>query len=272
MIEEFYATRKAESRKKILSEIDLLPKIPHAGQQIDMALFGLKTYRNNIKDMSKEYFHSKELSNITFTPATTAESISAAAYRFADFAKPKIFDPRWLQAGWIVEISEGFFANPPIDRWGNHITNEKTLKSFLKSDRKVNGIYLLDNDFGFASYKTFNRGTQDCDTFARGGLARILEHTREKEAKQLKAIASPKLYKIGVNVLGFDDVKDSTLRVVSLDSGMGLDDGRLLIECYDWNDDNDGGAFGVLINLQNEPEKSMLAYGYEKFHKEENKK
>ena len=247
---EEYQIRKAETRE-VLPEIDLLPQIPHKGLQLDMALFGANTYRNNIQNMRKTHFHSKELLNITFTPATTASSISAAAYRFEDFAKPQIFDPRLLQAGWIVRTSEGVFVNP-LDAQGNPITNEQILKSYLKADKKVNGIYLLDNDSGFAPYDSFTRGVQDCDTFAQGGLARVLEHTPEKVAEQLRAIASPKFYKRGVNVWGFGDVKEPVLKVVGLDSGRSLGGRRLGVVGYGWSDDGDGGggnsgyAFGVL--------------------------
>jgi hypothetical protein len=123
--------------------------------------------------------------------------------------------------------------------------DEKILKSLLKADRKVNGIYLLDNDAGFAPYESFTRRVQDCDTFAQGGLARVLEHTPEKEARQLRAIASPKLYKNGVDIWGFDDVKEPTLRVVCLNSTRVLGGIRLGVG-GDWNVYDDGYAFGVL--------------------------
>lgn len=236
--------RKAETRE-VLPEIDFLPQIPHKGQQLDIALFGANTYEKNIQNMRKAHFHSKELPNITFTPAITASSISAAAYRFEDFAKPQIFDPRRLQAGWIVRTSEGVFVNP-LDAQGNPITDEQILKSYLKADRKVNGIYLLDNDSGFAPYDSFTRGVQDCDTFAQGGLARVLEHTPEKVAEQLRAIASPKFYKKGVNVWGFDNVKEPTLRVVGLGSYRDLVVRRLDVYGGYWLDGSDGFAFGVL--------------------------
>lgn len=241
---EKYQMRKAEARKA-LPEIDLLPPIAHKRQQLDMALFGPNTYRGNIQNMLKSYFHSKEFPNIIFTPATTTESISAVAQNFADFAKPKIFDPKWLQAGWIVRTQEGVFVNP-LDSQGNPITNEKLLKSLLKSNKKRSGIYLLDNGASFAPYDSFTRGVQDCDTFAKGGLARALEYTSYKEAKNLRAIASPQLYNGGVNVWGFDDVKESVLRVVSLYSNGDLGDDRLGVDGDFWVGGYGGYAFGVL--------------------------
>jgi len=237
-----YQMRKAEARE-ILPEIDLLPPISYEEKQLDMALFGQNTYRNNIQNMQRAYFHSKNLSNISFRPATTSESISAVACNFEDFAKPKIFDPKWLQAGYILRTQEGVFVNP-LNVQGVPIIDEKILKSLLKADKKSKGIYLLDNGMGFAPYDSFTRGVQDCDSFAQGGLARVLEHTQEKEAKHLRAIASPKFYKRGVNVWGFDDVKEPVLRVVSLGSGGGLG-GGLAVDGY-WGGYDDGCAFGVL--------------------------
>jgi len=245
MEETQYQIRKAEEREA-LPAIDLLPSISHQGRQLDMALFGPNNYRKNVAHMQKRHFHSQQLPDITFTPATTAESISAVAYNFADFAKPQIFDSRWLQAGRIIRAQEGVFVNPLNDSQGNPITDEKTLKSLLKADRKVNGIYLLNNDSGFAPYDSFTRGLQDCDTFVQGGLARVLVHTPEEEAKLLRAIASPEFYKRGVNVWGFEPVKEPALRVVSLNSDRSLDDGRLSVDGNYWDYYNDGYAFGVL--------------------------
>ena len=234
------------------AEIDLLPFIEYNRQQPNMALFGPNTYRENIQKMGKAYFHSKEFPNITFRPATTSESISAAAYGFGENGQydteRDIFDAQLLQAGWVLRTSKGVFVNP-LDAQGKPTTDERILKQLLKTGKKINGIYLLDNDSGFAPYESFKTRNQDCDTFAQGGLARVLEHTAKKEARQLKAIASPKLYKDGVNVLGFDDIKEPILNVVCLDSYWGLDD-RLDVGGYRWSDFDVGFAFGMLDKIK----------------------
>ncbi len=235
--------RKAEQREKQLPAIDLLPPIPHGGGFLDMAVFGPNTYRNNIKSMQRRYFHSSQFPNISFTPATTSESISAAAYGFdskgeVDF-KRDIFDPKLLQAGYIVRTQDGVFTN-------TQLTDEKTLKQLLDRAEKVNGIYLLENGVGFAPYETFERGVQYCDTFNQGGLARVLEHSPEKTAKKLGEIASPKFYKRGVNVWGFDEVKEPVLRVAGLYSGRGLGRGRLGVGGSDRGGGDNGYVFGVL--------------------------
>jgi hypothetical protein len=237
-----YSTKEAEAIER-LPEIDLLPPISHNGKELDMTLFGTNSYRSNIQNMQKAY---KVLPNISFRPSTTAESISAATYNFENFAKPKIFDPRWLQTGYIIKTQEGVFVNPPKDNLGKFITNEKILKSLLKSDRKINGIYLLDNDFGFAPYDSFTRGFQDCNLFSQGGLARALEYTPEREAKSLRKIASPEFYKGGVNVWGFEGVEEPALRVVGMDSNWYLDGCGLGVSGSNRNDSNNGYAFGVL--------------------------
>ena len=221
-----------------LPTIDLL-RVPHKQEDLIVSYpaFGPNTYKNNIEQMSKNYSHSKELSKITFKPATTSESISAAAYDFENLAKPQIFNPRWLQLNYIVRTQEGVFANTSE-------TNEKVLKSLLDKCTKINNIYLGENDFGFAPYSSFKTGVQDCDTFCESGLARVLEHTNEKVAENLRTIASPKFYKRGVNVWGFDKVKEPLLRFAGLCSNRGFDDGRLGVDGY-WDDYDGGCAFGV---------------------------
>lgn len=248
MTETQYGIRKAEARE-ILPEIDLLPKILHAGEKLDVAIFGPDTYEHNISNMQKKYFHSRELSSIYFKPATSAESISIAAHNFKNFAKPQIFNPNWLHATRILKTSEGFFANLPKDEKGNLIIDEKILKNYLNESKKVNGIYLYENnsiikDFGFAPYETFKQGVQDAGDFVESGLARVLEHT-EKTAEKLKEIASKENYSGGVEVWGFDSVNEPVLRVAGLDSGLIRTYGRLGVVgdyCYGYY----GFAFGVL--------------------------
>ena len=232
-----------------------LLRVPHKQDDLIVSYpaFGPNFLKNNITEMQKSYSHPQTGERISFREPTTSESISAAAYDFGNLAKPQIFDPKWLQAGRIVRTSEGVFANPPKDAKGNIIIDEKTLKSYLNGVKPVkvgNGnIYIISDaenlkDFGFADYDSFERGIQDCDTFSQGGLARILEHTEEKEAKNLRKIASPKFYKREVNIYGFDNVREPVLRVVGLGSSRGLDDGRLGVS-GGWYDDG-GCAFGVL--------------------------
>ena len=191
-----------------------------------------------------EFYHSDELPRLRFRPATTSESVSAADYRFEELAKLEIFDPSWLQLGWIVRTSEGVFVNPPRDTNGNPITNEAELKAYLDNCRKVNGIYLGDNDFGFAPYGTFEKGVQESGVFAEGGLARVLEHSDEKTAPKLRDISSSKNYSRGINVYGFDPVDEPVLRVSALYSGRDFD-GGLYVNGNDHGDGSYGYAFGV---------------------------
>ena len=225
-----------------------LLRVPHNKGDLIVAYpaFGSNYFSKNIEEMQKSYSHPITGERIYFREPTTSESISAAAYDFENLAKPQIFDPRWLQIGRIVRTSEGVFVNPPKDEKGNSITDEKSLKSYLNKAKKVNGIYLHEKDFGFAPYESFKRGVQDCDTFADGGLARILEHTGEKTARNLRAIASPKFYKKGVNIWRFDDVEEPTLRVVSLYSSRGLDSGWLGLDGYCRGGDYGGYVSGVV--------------------------
>lgn len=216
--------------------------------------FGPNYFNNNVSEMQKSYSHPQTGEIITFREPATVESILAASYDFRNRAKPQIFDPGWLQAGRIARTSEGVFVNPPKDEKGKPIINKKVLKNYLNMVKplKVNKgkIYVVSDsenlrDFGFADYDSFVRGVQDCDTFSQGGLARVLEHT-EDEAKNLRIIASPKFYKKGVNVFGFDEVKKPVLRIVGLCSCRFLGDLRLNVYGLIWYDYYLGYAFGVL--------------------------
>jgi len=220
--------------------------VPHRGGDLTLRYpaFGRDSYLGNVRSMQNEFYHSDELQRVAFRPATTSESVSAVAYKFRELTKPEILDPSWLQLGLIVRTSEGVFANPPKNAEGNPITDEAELKAYLDSCRRVNGIYLGDNDFGFAPYETFERGVQESRTFAEGGLAKLLEHSDERTAPKLGEISSSENYPRGVNVFWFDPVEEPVLKVSVLDSGG--DFGRGLgVVGFIHGDDRDGYAFGV---------------------------
>lgn len=223
---------------------DLL-RVPHKGGTLVVAYpaFGPSYFNDNVKEMQRKCSHSEELPQISFREPTTAESTSAAVFDFEHLAKPEILDPRWLQLGRIVRTSEGVFANPPKDAQGNPTIDEKTLKRLINNARKVNGIYVAENDFGFAPYGTFQRGVQEGGDFAEGGLARVLEHTEGNKAENLGIITSPKFYKKGVDVYGFGEVKEPVSRVAGLGSGGSLGV-RLVVDGGYWG--GNGCAFGAL--------------------------
>ena len=216
--------------------------------------FGPSTFGDNIQEMRALYSHPQTGQIINFRAPTTAESGIIASCDFPTRAKKNIFDPNWLQAGPIVRAKEGFFVNPPKDAKGNFVTDEETLKSYLnetKSIRVNNGdIYVVpDNetlkDFGYAEYGTFKQGVQKGREFAESGLARVLEHTKEESARYLGEISDSKVYKLGVNVRGFDSVKDPVLMVVGLYSNRNSNDYRLGVFGDGWCGKG-GFAFGVL--------------------------
>ncbi|MDP2925364.1 MAG: hypothetical protein Q8N99_03265 [Nanoarchaeota archaeon] len=241
------------SERPVLPVRDLLP-VPHRNIRLVVGhpAFGPSTYLNNLAEMQKTYFHSQQQPKISFREPTTSESISVCAYEFKKKVKPEILDPRWLQIGRIVRTLEGVFANPPKDAQENFITDKKILMHLLNGVEETNGIYLVENnpslrDFGYAPYESFASGVQNCNAFIRGGLARLLEHTKEEVAKNLSKIASPKFYPRGVSVLGFDAVNKPVLRVACLDSYWYSGSDGMDILGYDWVDDDCGGcAFGVL--------------------------
>jgi len=203
--------------------------------------FGPNTYSDNQEAMLQNYSHPLTWKRISFRPATTFESIFIASHNFKILAKEEIFNPRWLQAGYIVRTQDGVFVN-------TEETDESKLKQMLDECEEVNGIFLGKNDFGFAPYETFELDVQDSGTFSRGGLARALEHTKEKVAENLGDISSQENYKRGVNVWGFDNVNKPILRIASLDSDRCFDGDRLGVGGVDV----DGYAFGVLNSEKSE--------------------
>ncbi len=217
-----------------------LRMVPHRGGDLIVSPeFGPNTYNNNTEEMQKSYSHSSELGTFlkfSLRPALTEESIAAAAYNFDEEAKPQIFDPRWLQAGRIVRTQEGVFTN-------TQKTDKSTLRQMLRQAKKVNGIYLINDQIAYAPYESFKKGVQEAGDFAEGGLARALEYTEGKKAENLYKIA--KSYPNGVNVWGFDKVSEPVSRVVSLFSYYG----RLNVYGYYWGGDSDNGcAFGVFAS------------------------
>ena len=234
-----YGVRNPEPRN-LLPEISLL-MVPHKGRKLICGhpAFGLNSYSGNLESMEKRYFHSTQFPDISFRPATTSEAVSASAYKFGEMAKKQIFNPSWLQVGYIVRTSEGIFTNTKE-------VDESVLKSLLNKCEKVNGIWLYQGnepeliDFAYTEYETFKPGIQDSGDFAESGLARLLEHTHKKSAPNLREISSAENYLNGVDVFGFDSVKEPVLRVAYLSSSWF----RLHVD-GDYLDFRDGYAFGV---------------------------
>ena len=251
MSNQLQGIRKAQVRT-LLPEIHLLPQVEYNGRKIDAAKFGPDTYDNNLLSMGKRYYHSDALPDVTFRPLSTAESLAVASYNFVNLAKPQIFDNHWFQAGRVLRTQDGVWVNLPSNREGKLITDESMLKIYLKKAQKIKvgnrHIYLGDNDLGFAEYYTFAKGVQDIDKFVRGGLAKVLEHTPKKVAKNLKIIVNKENYPRGIDVIDFEPVKRPTSRVVSLDSDWGDDGGRLDVNVDDHFSFNGGYAFGGLVS------------------------
>lgn len=189
--------------KATIQERDLL-RVPHKGRELIVGYpafvgypFGPTPDRlTNLSEMQKIFSHSKEFPRISFKEPTTSESLSV--YKFFGNIEGCLY------LGRVVHTSEGVFVNPPKDARRNLITKEKILKSLLGRAKKVNEVYLGENDFGFAPYETFKYGEQDCDTFVQSGLARVLEHTEKKVAERLTEIFSPIFDKGRVSIINKD--------------------------------------------------------------------
>ena len=252
-MENKYGIIKAHPRPKVLPETGIL-HFNHKGKTL-MArcpAFGPGSYIDNIGAMQQSFYHSPALPQISFRPATTSESISIT-HEHLTYVKKKILDKRWLQLGYHVLTSEGVFVNPPKDAQGKPIIDERVLKNHLNECKKSHGIYLGNNDFGFAPYDSFKRGVQESGEFAESGLARLLEYTDRKIALNLKKISSKENYPGGVRVSEFDASIEPVLRVSALDSNRGLDD-RLYVDGYRGGS-RGGDAFGGQVAPQARAEK-----------------
>lgn len=242
---EQYGIRKATPT---LPARDLLV-VPHQGGALTIAhpAFGPNTYGSNIGEMQGRYSHSADLLEMTFQPATTSESISAAAYDFSELARPQIFNPRWLQAGRITKTREGVYFNSQ-DARGSPLDMDR-LEALARQAEEHNGVWLLPNgtdpevmDFAFVPYGFKTEG-QSAAEFARSTLARGLTSTKGDVATSLLEIASD--YSRGVYVWGFEPVKEPVSRVVTLNSNRSLV-GRRLGVGESWGGGDGGCAFGVL--------------------------
>ncbi|MFH1636876.1 MAG: hypothetical protein ABIB71_00450 [Candidatus Woesearchaeota archaeon] len=217
-----------------------LLRVPHKKETLTFSFpaFGPSSYREFLRNISHPYTHPTTRKKINFRRATTSESISAVSYNFERLFKEPFFDWDHFYVGLIVRTSEGVFTNTTI-------TNEKSLKKLLDKAKKTRGIYLTDEEIGFVPYDSFrNNYMQKIDTFAKGGLARVLEHTSEKVALKLRQIASSKSYTQGVTIAGFDEVKKPVKRIACLFSGS-CDRGLVIHGEYGC-DVGGGYSFGVI--------------------------
>jgi hypothetical protein len=190
-----------------------LLRVPHEQRVLTIAYPVFGDFRHqgliyNLERLHCFYLHPTTGKRITFREPTTAESISAIAYKFEELAKREIFmrplgGPESLFTGRVVSVTDGVFVNPPRDSGGNLFTDEKILKSFLKGIEPIKvgkgRIYISPNsknltrfvrDFGFAEFGSFRQGDQDSRDFAEGGLARVSEHTEQPAEKLLKVTAT----------------------------------------------------------------------------------
>ena len=203
--------------------------------KIVFSVFGPKSFYGNVEGMNQFYSHPRTGEKMSFREPTTQKSIALASYDFENFAKPKIFDPKWLQAGRHVKTQEGVFTNTTE-------TDEKVLMRLLNGVEKVNGIYLIDNKGAFIPYDSFKQGVMSSEEFCEQGLARGLEHTSGKKARKLASIS--KNYSNGVWVGGWDSVREPIEKFSVLGSVVGGT--RLNVGGIDWGGYGYGFAFGLL--------------------------
>ena len=207
--------------------------------------FGRVSYNKNLSAMGRSYSCLPYYSQITFTPATTGQSVLVASVYYRDKDERESFnDLNLTQLGLLVRTKNGVFANPPnVD--GNYVIDESQLMALLNNAEEIDRVLFGRNGFGYAPYDSFEQGQQDSETFAKGGLARLLEGSKGNGVG-IRRILSNNFYKLGVDVCDFDPVEQPILRVANLSSGW-FSLGRLVIRGNSTSDDYYGGfAFGVL--------------------------
>lgn len=103
--------------------------------------------------------------------------------------------------GRVVVAPDGVYVNTQI----TDVSELEKLRG--KAQKEYGGIWLLNNrtvkdvkDFGFAPFETFRHAINPvCYTvFAKSGLARVLEYTKQTIAKSFENVANPKLFPRGV--------------------------------------------------------------------------
>ncbi|MDO8563694.1 MAG: hypothetical protein Q7R87_01660 [Nanoarchaeota archaeon] len=196
-------------KSKGLPPIDLIKILHNNGHLFASPMTSGYDYPAKRED--KHYFHSSNLPDITFREASSSESISILQATLNDLDGSFPFRKKFA-LGRILGTVEGVIANPPkgfpLWRYSKGISKEEeqVIKECISKSRRIKvgkgHIYLGENDFGFAEHESFDRGTQNIDTFVRGGLARILEHTSGDVAENFRKIAS--LSKKG-NIVHVDD-------------------------------------------------------------------
>jgi hypothetical protein len=207
--------------------------------------FGPNSFNGNVAGMQEQYSHLQTGELTPFREPTTAESILRGAYNPKNL-KSQILNPFWLQLGRIARWDDGVYI---LGRNVQIVIREgqldpQVLRKLRDSAKSVGEIRLGERYFAFVPYG-FKIGEQSGEEFARGNLAKGLEHVRGI-ASNLGKIASKENYPGGVYVWGFDSIEKPVLRVAGLGSS-GLVVRRLYVGGNDdWLDSSGGYAFGAL--------------------------
>jgi len=224
-------------------ELEDLIRVGSGGDELVVKLFGLYSYKGNLEEMGRDYSCLPDYPQITFTPATTEQSILVASANFENRFKRQIFNRACLQAGVLVTTDYHVFSNPPKDECGNYITDETELMAKVGDTEEFDGVFFNEEGLGYCLTSSFKKGEQSSETFARGGLARLLEGTRESVAGKLGSMSSAD-YPLGVNVdYSIIDGRQSILKVACLSSCWVANRG---FGVYGGSFGKGGHAFGVL--------------------------
>lgn len=237
-----------------LADLDIAPKI-HNGKTIYAAKFKSHDYMTCGNEMDECWQLPLVFPmEAAFRPATTSESISIVASDFimeADNSSPLI-------AGeYVAVMGEGLYINPPnvygLSRYDlrDHPWDAedflKTLHALKDKAKKINEIYLGENDFAFVPINLPRK-----QEFIESPLARALEHT-EGDAINLGKIANGFENKnVVVGVFSYGEERKGTLKfgTVALSKGhkpySTSSDYRQFLNVHGLNSNPQGFSYGIL--------------------------
>ncbi len=191
MSKEKFGLRKS---KPILPSIDLLVA-PHQDQKIfvNFPPFGPDSFKNNLREIRREYSNPELEKGFSFREPTTAESISAIHFSL----KSKLYSslpPQGFHIGWAIETNEGFYINPPRKANSRIISDENILAHYRDNMmKKSRGLYFLPNgDIKGVKDFCFIEGniTRKTRKISQDNIARALQFSMNGNAGKIKEIAS----------------------------------------------------------------------------------
>jgi hypothetical protein len=135
--------------------------------------------------------------------------------------------------------SGGLVINPPIDRRGNYITDDR-VEDHIRRAKNFEGVRIGRN--GFVYISNFEEGITDLDKARSNRLVRALEGSKGL-AQDLTCFFKKETYPLGVRISQFEEVNEPTLGLAGISTfGLGGDLGLDIFA----DTPEEGFVFGIL--------------------------